>query len=307
MSYKTETQQVSAQFVNSNFVKKIEDGHIKEAAVEGSAFIRDLVRQESFAREIIQPVVLQDDEIDRDENTDEPKKIIEKEPNSVATFVQFQGAGPRTWFKGPRYAVYFGKVESQHFTKSKFQLMTYQNDIRKILSDNSVKDMADEEDKKFLATVDELISLNTANQEIAAAAFSSTQFKKGFQALTTRRRPIGKMLMCKSLYYEALDLPATTVGNDVATRHYDEGVESEEKLWGMPVVTTIKEHVFTAVGSTAKTAYIFAPENYLGNFFLLQDATLYIKQEADLITFWTYAAPGIGIGNRLSMQRVKFS
>ena len=87
----------------------------------------------------------------------------------------------------------------------------------------------------------------------------------------------------------------------VASRHYDEGIENEEKLWGVPVVTTIKTHVIDP-----NEAYIFAPENYLGNFFLLQDATLYIKQEADLITFWTYAAPGIGIGNRLSVQHLRF-
>lgn len=302
MSYQTETQQVSAQFVNSNFVKKIEDGRIKEASVEGSAFIRELVRQESYAREIITPVLLQDDEIDRDEDTDEPKKIIEKEPKSVATFVQFQGAGPRTWFRGPRYSVYFGKTESQHFTKSKFQLMTYQNDIRKLLSDNSVKDMADEEDRKFQTTIDELAALNAAEQVTAGVAFNSTPFRSAFQKMVGRRRPIGKITMCKELYYEALDLPATSVGNDVASRHYDEGIESEEKLWGIPVVTTIKSNIHDP-----KKAYVYAPENYLGNFFLLQDATLYIKQEADLITFWTYAAPGIGIGNRLSFQVVDFT
>jgi hypothetical protein len=302
MTYKTETQQVSAQFVNANFVKKIEDGRIKEAAAEGSAFIREFVRQESYAREIITPVLLTDDEIDRDENTDEPKKIVEKEPNSVATFVQFQGAGPRTWFRGPRYSIFFGKTESQHFTKSKFQLMTYQNDIRKMLSDNSVKDMADQEDKKWQETIDMLAAANVAEQVTAATAFSSTDFKKGFQKMVDRRRPIGKMTMCKSLYYESLDLPATSVGNDVASRHYDDGVENEEKLWGIPVITTIKSHVHST-----KKAYVYAPENYLGNFFLLQDATLYIKQEADLITFWTYAAPGIGIGNRLSFQVIDFS
>lgn len=301
MAYKTETQQVSAQFVNSNFVKKIEDGRIKEAAAEGSAFIREFVRQESYAREILTPVLLQDDEIDRDENTDEPKKIVEKEPKSVATFVQFQGAGPRTWFKGPRYSVFFGKTESQHFTKSKFQLMTYQNDIRKMLSDNSVKDMADQEDLKWQQTVDALIALNAAEQNVAAGAFNSTAFKSGFQKMVNRRRPIGKMTMTKSLYYEALDLVATSVGNDIASRHYDDGVENEEKLWGFPVITTIKSTIHDP-----KKAYIYSPENYLGNFFLLQDATLYIKQEADTITFWTYAAPGIGIGNRLSIQSITF-
>jgi hypothetical protein len=301
MAYKTETQQVSAQFVNSNFVKKIEDGRIKEAAAEGSAFIREFVRQESYAREILTPVLLQDDEIDRDENTDEPKKIVEKEPKSVATFVQFQGAGPRTWFKGPRYSVFFGKTESQHFTKSKFQLMTYQNDIRKMLSDNSVKDMADQEDKKWQETVDALIALNPAEQNTGATGFNSSAFKAGFQKMVGRRRPIGKMTMTKGLYYEALDLQATSVGNDVASRHYDDGVENEEKLWGFPVITTIKSTIHNE-----KKAYIYSPENYLGNFFLLQDATLYIKQEADTITFWTYAAPGIGIGNRLSIQSITF-
>ena len=298
---KTETQQVSAQFINSNFVKKIEDGRIKEAAAEGSAFVRDHVRQESYAREILTPVLLEDDEIDRDENTDEPKKIIEKEPKSVATFVQFQGAGPRTWFKGPRYSVFFGKTESQHFTKSKYQLMTYQNDIRKILSDNSVKDMADQEDLKFQTTINELIAINTSVQQTNASGFSSTAFKQGFQAMVARQRPIGKMTMTKSRYYEALDLRADVVGTKVAERHYDEGVEGEEKLWGIPVVTTIKNSIHPD-----NQVFIYSPENYLGNFFLLQDATLYIEQKADLITFWTYAAPGIGIGNRLSMQLIQF-
>lgn len=296
-AYQTETKEVSAQLINSNWVKKLEEGRVKEAQDEGSAFIRLKVRQESFAREIINPILLGDDEIDRDENSDQPKKIVEKEPDSVATFVTFQGTGPRTWFKGLRYAVKFGKTESQRFTKNKFELMTYQNDIRKILSDNSVKDMSDEEDKKFIVTIDDLVALNAAVQLTASPAFNSTAFRKCFQAMVRRRQPIGKILMTKELYYEALDLPATSVGDDVASRHYDEGIEDEEKLWGMPVVSTIKGDILNP-----KKFYVFAPENFLGNFFLLQDATLYIKQEADIIEFWSYAAPGIGIGNSLAFQ-----
>jgi hypothetical protein len=163
-AYQTETKEVQAQVVNHNFLRKLEEGRVKEAQDEGSAFIRMKVRQESFFREIINPILLADDEIDRDENTDQPKKIIEKEPDSVATFVTFQGTGPRTWFKGPRYAVKFGKTESQRFTKNKWELMTYQNDIRKILSDNSVKDMADQEDTKGIGTIDAIVALNAGVQ-----------------------------------------------------------------------------------------------------------------------------------------------
>lgn len=303
-TYKQETQKVSAQYINSSFVRKLEEGRIKEAEAEGTAFTRQKLRQESFARELIEPVMLDDSEIDRDENTDQPKKIVEKEPDSVATFVPFHGSGPRTWFRGNRYAIYFGKTESQHFTKSKFELMTYQNDIRKILSDNSVKDMADQEDTKFTATINAILALNPT-QVTATPVFGSAAFKRGFQALVDRKQPIGKMLMTKSLYYESLDLPATSVGNDIASRHYDQGIESEEKLWGIPVVSTIKKEIVDD-DSVRRSAYIFAPEDYLGKFYLLQDATLFIKQEADIIEFWSYAAPGMGIGNTRAFQRLDF-
>lgn len=305
-AYKTQTQQVSAQFINSNFVRKLDDGRTKEAEAEGTAFIRQKLRQEAFSREIIEPVMLADDEIDRDENTDQPKKIVEKEPDSIATFVPFTGTAQRTWFKGPRFSVYFGKTESQRFQKSKFELMTYQNDIRKILSDNSVKDMADQEDQKFTDTVNAILAL-APSQVLAPGTFTSSAFKAGFQNLVNRRQPIGKILMTKSLYYEALDLPATSVGNDVASRHYDLGIEAEEKLWGIPVVSTIKKEIVDEpTGLVRRSAYIFAPQNYLGCFFLLQDATLYIKQEADMIEFHSYAAPGIGIGNTKAVTRLDF-
>jgi len=302
-SYRTETEKVSAQFINSNFVRKLEQGRVKEASEEGSAFIRTKLRQEAFVREVLPPVLLADDEIDRDENTDQPKKIVEKEPDSVATFVPFYGTGPRTLFRGPRYAVFFGKTESQRFRKSKFELMTYQNDIRKILSDNSVKDMADQEDLKFISTVNSVLA-GAPSQVVGAASFNSAAFKAGFQNLVSRRLPIGKILMTKNTYYEALDLPATSVGNDVASAHYNDGIEKEERLFGIPVVTTIKTDILTPQAGASHSVYVFAPENFFGNFFLLQDATLFIKQEADMIFFHSYAAPGIGIGNTAAMCRI---
>jgi hypothetical protein len=107
--------------------------------------------------------------------------------------------------------------------------------------------------------------------------------------------------MTKELYYDALALPATSVGDVIASRHYDEGIESENHLYGFPVITTIKRDILPP-----NTMYVFGPQEYLGNFFLLQDATLFIKQEADMIEFWSYAAPGIGIGNTRAVTRVSF-
>jgi hypothetical protein len=322
-----ETPQITAQYINSNFVRKIEEGRIKEAEAAGSTFLRSKMREDSVARKIITPVTLTEDELDRSLDSDQPQKIVEKEPDSTATYVPFKGSGELTWFYGPRYCVRFGKVESQKFTKSKFELMTYRNDIRKILSDNSVKDMATEEDKKFMSTVRSGIALDVPGQQIFAATlgFSVEAFKQLLQKLILKKKPIGKMLMSKSLFYEALDLPDSEIGDAALTRQYDQGVEGKDNLWGIPVVTTIKAEDLSVVtagsGATAdydvagsqltgenilfkNEVFLFAPENWLGNFFLLQDATLFIKQEADLIQFWSYSAPGIGIGQTNAVIRL---
>ena len=299
---RTETTNISAKFINSNFVRKLESGHTKQAQDEGSAFIRSKLRQTSFAREILTPIVLADDEIDRDENTDLPKKIVEKEPDSTATFVTFKGTGDRTWFSGPRYPVYFGKIESQRFTKSKFELMTYQNDIRKILSDNSVKDMSDVEDGKFIETC--IASVNgVAGQDLTGSAtIDADIIADMLKAHIARKVPVGKFLMAKETYYDIIRQPATSIGDPIASRHYDDGIEEEEKLFGIPVVTTIKNELVPE-----NHVWLFSSEDYLGNFFLLQDATLFIKQEADIIEFWSYSAPGIGIGNTRSITRMVMS
>ena len=325
-----ETSGISAQYINQSFVRKLEDGRVKEAQDEGSRFIRSKLRQESFAREILEPVEIGADEIDRDEHTDQPKKIIEKEPDSVATFVTFKGSGQRTFFRGPRYSVSFGKIETEHFMKSKFELLTYQNDIRKILTDNSVKDMADVEDQKFIETVKAAMGqvgrttvLDKNNAAGEAVANSDTSFNVAnlkaandldcdgkpltknliaqlYQNMTMQKMPIGKLLMTKSTFMEVLKFDHTEVGNDIVSAHYRDGIAGEEKLFGVPVITTIKNDIIAD-----NEIYLFAPENYLGNFFLLQDATLFIKQEADMIEFWSYSAPGIGIGNANGIRRLR--
>lgn len=302
MDYLVETNEPSAATINSHFIRKLDEGHVKEAQDESSALIRAKLRQEAAVREIIVPVGVTEEDLDRDEHTDQPKIIVEKEPDSEAIFVPFQGTGRRRWFRGPRYAIYFGKIESDRFTKSKFELMTQKSDIRKILSDNSVKDMANQEDQQFADLITAIVALNADQQ--SGGPFQSGTFKQAMQRLLNREIPVGKMLLTKSRYLDAIDLPATTVGDEIAKRHFDEGIEASQKLWGIPAVTTIKSSIYAN-----NQAWVFAPQapnNFLGNFFLLQDATLFIQQKADIIEFWSYEALGLGIGNRLSIQQITF-
>ena len=303
-NYQTETEEVTAKLMNQNFIRKIEDGHVKEAAEAGTSFIRSKMRENSFTRSIITPETLTSSDLDRDAATDDPKKIVDIEPDSRATWVPFKGMGEARYFSGPRYEIYFGKVESERFQKSKFQLMSYNMDIRQILSDNSVKDMADQEDLSFITRVNAALP---AGQILTGTGLGGATIRSGIQNLLERRIPVGKLLMTKVAHSEILDLQSASVGDLILQRHYDDGVEKEERLWGIPVVTTIKNDIVTPQGAGPNdnhSLYFFGPENYLGNFFLLQDATLFMKQEADIIQFHSYESVGIGIGNTGAMCRV---
>ncbi len=304
MNYQTETAEASAQFINQNFVRMVEGGsdQVKTAEAEGSAFIREIVRQASNFRDIIEPIGVDAAELDRDERTDDPKIIVEKEPDSIATYVELQGTPSAKWYRGPRYAIFFSKIMSPEYVKSKFQLLTYRTDIRKLLADNSVKDMADQEDKFSRRTLVTMANANPTVQRNIGGAFSSAPFVRGFKAMYLRRRPLGKMLMTKALLADAIDLPATGIGNAIAEKHWNEGIENESRLFGLPVVGSVKPDIWDP-----REVFLFSPSAFLGKSFLLQDATLFIKTEADKVMFHTYLAIGTGIGNRLSFQHILFN
>jgi hypothetical protein len=52
---------------------------------------------------------------------------------------------------------------------------------------------------------------------------------------------------------------------------------------------------------------VLSPESFLGKFYLLQDATMFIEQKRDVISFDSYSAPGMGIGNNESIQHIVFA
>ncbi len=293
------TDVMMAQAVTDGFYRKIAEGRTKEAEDIGSRFTRTKLREAAWSRSVLPPITLSDDELDRAVDHDLPVKIIEKEPNTQAFAMTFKGTAQGTWFSSQRYLVKFFKIESLRHNKSKFELMTYQNDIRQLLTEIAEKEIAKIED----TTLNFGLEAAAVGAQFLALAggLTPTNIATAMKTHTGRAgnpQGIGKFLMTKSLYYDLIKLPFTTLG-DASRRIYDQGVDSEEKLWGFPVITTIKNDIIAD-----NEFYILPPESFLGKFFLLQDATLFIKQEADIITFWLYEAIGMAIGNSLGPTRV---
>jgi hypothetical protein len=299
---------IPAQVINAQFVQKIENGLEKEAGISATSFIRDILREEGFTRKIFTPITLSDDQIDKDETTDKPKKVVMKEPNSRATYVSFRGMPEAKYFTGPRFAVYFGKIQSQKFTKSIFELKTYDNDIRKILSDNATRDILGEEDRRFIERVDTIITPTPSTGAEGTQQFDYTAFggltrnnlADALKMLPAMRIPLGCMLMNDVTAKELLKFTSEEVGHAATTDQYYKGLTSGQ-IFGVKTLFTIKRDIVRD-----GLVYFFGTEDFLGKFFVLQDATVYIKHEADMIEFYTYESIGIGIGNSRAMAKGTF-
>jgi hypothetical protein len=285
--YNTET--INAQILNQSFLDKIEQGQTKEAGLAMSAFVRQKLREDGFTRKILEPMLVTAADLDR-QTTEEPTIIVEKEPDSVAAAIPFLSSPEVRYFKGARYPVTFNKIESAKFEKSKFELATYRTDIRTVLQENSVKDLQKIEDSTFYNAVQTIATANS-NVFTIAGGFTIPNLVNGVKNLLAKQLPVGCLLMTQSMYADLLKQPSTQMGSTLASA-LTAGERSLDNIFGFKIITTNKNDILPD-----NQVIAFAPPAYLGQFYLLQDATIFLKTEADIVQFQAYSAPGIGIGN----------
>lgn len=286
-NYNTET--VNVQFLNQSFLDKIDQGMTKEAGVAMSAFVRQKLREDGFTRKVLNPIMVTAAELDR-QLTEEPTIIVEKEPDSVAANLPFLGRAEIRYFKTARYPVTFQKITSVEFKKSKFELATYRTDIRTVLQENSVKDLQEQEDVGFYNNI---VAVATANSNVhtMSGGFTKTNLLAGVKYMLANRLPVGCILMTQSMYNDLLAFPSTEIGSPAASELF-RGQATLDNFFGYKIITTNKTNILPV-----NRAIVFAPEAYLGQCYLLADATVFLKAELDQIMFQTYEAIGVGLGN----------
>lgn len=285
--YNTET--INVQFLNQSFLDKIDQGLTKEAGVAISAFVRQKLREDGFTRKVLNPITITAAELDR-QITEEPTVIVEKEPDSVAANLPFLGRSEIRYFKTARYPVTFQKIASAEFKKSKFELATYRTDIRTVLQENSVKDLQTQEDANFYGNITTMASAN-GNSFTISGGFTKSNLVAGIKNMLVNKLPVGCILMTQSMYADLLAFPSTEVGSPAASDLF-RGQGTLDTFFGYKIITTNKSDILPV-----NQAIVFAPQEYLGQFYALQDATVFLKVEQDIISFTTYEAVGVGIGN----------
>jgi hypothetical protein len=295
---------IPAKVMNAAFVDKIQQGFVKEAASTATSYIRDRLREESFlADKILTEHTITADQLDKNEDLDELQKIVEREPlpDSEATWVTFKGMPAARYLKQKAGVVKFGEIQTDKVVKNIFELKTSDNDVRQIVADNQVKDVLKQQDGKFIETCEAIMVANPTQDLAYAGGLTKVSFIEAMKALPNLQIGNAKILFNEATGKEFLKWDTTDIGYEMTTYHYKSGL-GEGKIMGIPFISTIKNDIVDD-----NVVWFFGPEDFLGKFFTLQEATVFMKSEGPFIEFFTYKCLGMGIFNTKAVIRATFT
>ncbi len=289
------------------------EGKEKLASVAKS-FVRDKLRENSFARKILPPSVVTKADLQVSVNHDTMVFIDELEPNSKAMSMTFRGQPTARWVEGSRYEIPFHTVSSEKMEKTEQELLAYRMPITKVIEDNIVKDIQEVEDHRFIthcAAAVAATSLSVRGEQ-ATADIAANGANTGFEGVLQRgdlvslfkvldgtRRRMSKVLMNEINWDDCLTWTIEDFGDTVQGKVTVDGY-THDKIMGRSIVRTVKTDILPQ-----GDIYGFTAPEYLGKFLILNNTKFYIDKIANLIMFQAWEDIGVGLGNIASIAKLR--
>ena len=322
---KTELMKTAQMEASNNRIlealKQSPNGGIdKSAEAAFDDYTRTQLREGSFAFKILPPTQITPDQLDR-QLTAQNIVIRDLEPDAPgAKWVALQDIPEGHYITDSRYIIPFASIVTPKFEKDIRELYTVRTDIRKILTDNSIKDGLSAIDDKFIGlTRDICMDYDVVGGKAVQRFTGKVQYRK--YANFTRESladaltmlPSGSttmpgkfrlrnhvMLMNDVTAQQVLKWDRTTIGGDIAQEHFQKGLVQTE-LFGLKSIVTIKDDII-ADGEI----FFFAAPEFLGQALYLDDWTTWMKKEAFFIQMFSYWYGGISIGNVAGVALAEF-
>jgi len=309
----------------------------KTAAAIGD-YIQLKIREQGFARKILDyhTVTERDPMMQRDPNGvhDGLEYVVPLEADTVAQRIDFRGDPERTWIQGKRFPIRFFDISTDEFNKTEQELLAHTEPVLKIIEQNSLKDMQEQEDIAFLDHVKSSAMLATTRlNNIAVAAggvigFTTgaevDAFFKGTPTVAPIANPINSNIVLSTNTYlrrETLDELAKIMSQRqlqlrvVLMSEFDFSSTirwfADEIGHDIASKITVDGYKEATIGgytiiSTIKTnrrlvrpghIYGFADKSALGKFLQLQAPKFWINKRANIIQMRGWETVGAGIGN----------
>lgn len=294
---------LSASTLNELFVQKLNTPEgIEKVAQEGSAFVRQKLREVSFARKVIQPQYVTKADLQRSVQHDGLVKIVDIEPDSKAMTVNFRGEPDFNYVEGERFEIPFFMISSEDFQKTEEELLAYEMPLTEVIEKNSVLDIQKIEDTSFLAQVDAAIAVEASAQTGSYDTDSTVKksdFKKLFDVLDGNELRAETLLMDSKMFNRLILYDDDVLGNvtgEVVVNGY-----TYATLFGRKLIVSNK------VSLLDNKIYAFTSQDFMGQFLILNDTKFWIEKKKNIITFAAYESLGIGIGNTKSCAKITLS
>lgn len=286
---------------------------VKRASDTVNEFTRVKMREDGFARKILPPIPISNDQLDRQVFTDKPSKIVDMEFDVPAAIsIPFATNPQARYIRGKRYTIVFNRIVTRRFNKDINELRTYHMDIRQVISDNAIKDMLAEEDAKFIFTCNAAMggTAGTAAPATGTVQWATTPDEITRESVveslklmnrTPSRLECSSMLINQISIKDVLKWFRDEVGGDMAQDVLINGW-TQEKILGRKITVTIKDDLVPE-----DSIFHFAEPTFLGKFYMLDDITMYTKTEHFMIEFFAYETLGGAIGNVAGVTRQDFN
>ena len=214
--------------------------------------IRRKIREEGFARRIIPPSPITNDELDRVVEHDRPVVIEDMEPKSKgAKSISFGDTADTEAYYGNKFVCVFNPITTPEWTKDINELRTYRMDLRQVITDNSLKDIQTAEDGKFLAGIDTIcgavngLGLGGVAQnfecvpEAGAHAYlwGRDDYTKVLSVIENNELNNGVILMNRKTAKQFLKFDRSEIGGDLSQDMFKEGLTALQSATIFGVLT----------------------------------------------------------------------
>lgn len=314
-------KEAKEQMIDAQLRDMIADGsraNLEKVAQTASDVTRTQIREGSFANKILPPENIGNEKLTKT-MTEDLIVIDELEPDSPgAKYVPFETVPEGEIITGSRYITPMARIVTPMFTKDIDQLRTYDYPIRKVLTDNSIKDGMATHDRKFIETVNSIVmnteggpgTVHPVTGKIQLLDLDTPIDRDSFTEATKmlpRGNANGKfvarnylMLAHENTLRDVLKLDRNAIGGDLAQEHWKNGL-TETTIMGIKAISTIKNNLVPE-----GWVYFFAEPSFLGHNYTLTDWTMYLNKEAFFIKWFSYWLGGFSFGNIAGMALARF-
>ena len=310
-NYELEMERVKV--ADTNFVKlatspRHEDR--EKAAEIGSEIIKERIREKAMPMSMFTWTTTTNDDLVPQLESEENMRYFDYEVDSPASLsIGLYGNPSNYTFSGRRGAMKFYQIMTPRMTKDTNEMRTYNYDIRKLFADNIVRDMAITLNQDWLTANQACLGVvNTMNDWAHGPQWVAVNGTWGRETIPNikaqmikvqgdRGFEVKQLLVNTLTAIEPAKMGREESGGDLAQTMLQEGV-SESSWGGLQWYITMNTFMVPT-----GTIWGFTDEKYYIRCSHLQETTMYIKSEYNMIEFVAMANLDMLIVNNRNVIR----